>query len=226
MLTILWHDRESDGYTDQIPLSWFTRDGKTRGCVHDVLGPHFGLWKAKCNVTVTGAQVDLDYRPYAEFNEKQVMLLGVLRVQFSQHHKNAVTNVLWKYKGERVFKSYPVTVGYLSAVTDDFEDEVAASLRLSSDERKKRLASASRKPAVVKIVTTNYRRNPDVVAEVLVLAGGVCHQCKQRAPFTKASTGEPYLEVHHRTPLANDGDDTVDNAIALCPNCHRKTHHG
>ncbi len=25
--------------------------------------------------------------------------------------------------------------------------------------------------------------------------------------------------------LANNGDDTVENAIALCPNCHRKAHY-
>ncbi len=36
----------------------------------------------------------------------------------------------------------------------------------------------------------------------------------------------PYLEVHHRIPLAKKGEDTVANAIALCPNCHRKSHYG
>jgi 5-methylcytosine-specific restriction protein A len=26
--------------------------------------------------------------------------------------------------------------------------------------------------------------------------------------------------------LASDGDDTVENAVALCPNCHRRAHFG
>nr|WP_275041241.1 HNH endonuclease signature motif containing protein [Halomonas meridiana] len=46
------------------------------------------------------------------------------------------------------------------------------------------------------------------------------------APFNRKSDGSPYLEVHHRKPLAEGGDDTVANAIALCPNCHRAAHYG
>jgi 5-methylcytosine-specific restriction enzyme A len=26
--------------------------------------------------------------------------------------------------------------------------------------------------------------------------------------------------------LADDGPDIVENAVALCPNCHRRLHHG
>lgn len=226
MLTILWHDRESAGYTDLLPLSWFAKEGQAKDLTHDVLGPRSGIRKAKCNLTVTKDQADLDYRPFSEFNEKQTMLHGVLRIQFLDNDKSVVTNVLWKYKGERVFKSYPVTVGFLSSVTDDFDAEVTASLRLSSHERKNRLASAGKKPAIIRVVTISYRRNPDVVAEALLLADGVCQQCMQSAPFCKAKSGDPYLEVHHRIPLANGGDDTVANAIALCPNCHREAHYG
>jgi 5-methylcytosine-specific restriction protein A len=55
---------------------------------------------------------------------------------------------------------------------------------------------------------------------------GVCEECKNAAPFFKKADGFPYLEVHHRVPLAKGGDDTVENGIALCPNCHRKFHFG
>jgi 5-methylcytosine-specific restriction protein A len=34
------------------------------------------------------------------------------------------------------------------------------------------------------------------------------------------------LEVHHKIRLADGGFDTVENAIAVCPNCHRQCHHG
>lgn len=40
------------------------------------------------------------------------------------------------------------------------------------------------------------------------------------------SNESPYLEVHHKVPLALGGDDTVANATALCPNCHRQNHFG
>ena len=50
--------------------------------------------------------------------------------------------------------------------------------------------------------------------------------CRKPAPFQKRRTDEPYLEVHHKKPLAQGGEDTVKNAEALCPNCHRKAHFG
>jgi len=32
--------------------------------------------------------------------------------------------------------------------------------------------------------------------------------------------------VHHKKTLALGGEDTVDNSLALCPNCHREMHFG
>ena len=72
----------------------------------------------------------------------------------------------------------------------------------------------------------NFIRNPDVVAEVKIRAKGFCESCKNEAPFKTAAKGEPYLEVHHVITLANGGPDTVENCLALCPNCHRKMHYG
>lgn len=70
-----------------------------------------------------------------------------------------------------------------------------------------------------------FVRNPHVVAEVLRRANGTCERCRSEAPFDRAD-GTPYLEVHHIVRLADDGDDSVENAIALCPNCHRELHYG
>lgn len=36
--------------------------------------------------------------------------------------------------------------------------------------------------------------------------------------------GGSFLETHHIVPLGQDGNDTIENTIALCPNCHRKMH--
>jgi len=71
-----------------------------------------------------------------------------------------------------------------------------------------------------------FIRNPNVVAEVLFRANGTCESCRQTAPFIRRTDYTPYLEVHHRTPLSENGDDSIENAIALCPNCHRKAHFG
>lgn len=93
-------------------------------------------------------------------------------------------------------------------------------------ERKIRLASASKKPERKVVETVVFVRNPDVVDEVLERANGICEKCENKAPFFRKSDNSAYLEVHHKIRLADDGDDTVENAIALCPNCHREAHYG
>lgn len=54
-------------------------------------------------------------------------------------------------------------------------------------------------------------------------AAGVCQLCNKPAPFITRA-GEAYLECHHVEWIARGGDDEVYNAVALCPNCHRRMH--
>lgn len=109
-----------------------------------------------------------------------------------------------------------------------FDEAVKAALADPASERKERLKNASPKPKKIWRKVAVYIRNPDVVAEVLQRAKGNCEDeaCGKIAPFVRSSNGTPYLEVHHRKKLSDGGDDTVENAIALCPNCHRKQHFG
>lgn len=71
---------------------------------------------------------------------------------------------------------------------------------------------------------SDFVRCQRVVAWILAQADGVCEFCGNPAPFCDLH-GFPYLEVHHVQPLAEGGPDTVDNAVALCPTCHRAAHH-
>jgi len=34
------------------------------------------------------------------------------------------------------------------------------------------------------------------------------------------------LDIHHLVPISEDGSDTPDNLLALCPNCHSLHHRG
>jgi 5-methylcytosine-specific restriction protein A len=70
-----------------------------------------------------------------------------------------------------------------------------------------------------------YLRDPNVIAWVLVAANGVCEACDKSAPFTSMDD-EPFLEVHHVRPLGEGGPDVVENAVAACPNWHRRFHFG
>lgn len=107
-----------------------------------------------------------------------------------------------------------------------FDIAVSSSLNDTHEIRLARLQKKKGKPQKSISNITIYNRNPDVIAERLYIAAGYCEDCKQKAPFLRKSTGEPYLEVHHIIPLSQNGEDSVDNTIALCPNCHRKRHFG
>ncbi|VVE31379.1 hypothetical protein PIN31115_03649 [Pandoraea iniqua] len=105
------------------------------------------------------------------------------------------------------------------------ENEVGKALSDTSAVRLQRLQQASPMPEQIIVLARIFRRNPDVIAEVMSRAKGVCEGCAETAPFLR-SDGRPYLEVHHCQPLAEGGADTLENAIALCPNCHRERHYG
>lgn len=47
-------------------------------------------------------------------------------------------------------------------------------------------------------------------------------QAKQRANFRCVVCHEPWVEVHHIIPEAQDGPDTLDNAAPLCATCHHR----
>ncbi|MPW44756.1 HNH endonuclease [Acinetobacter guerrae] len=71
---------------------------------------------------------------------------------------------------------------------------------------------------------TKYYIRSDAIAQLAKrMANGVCQLCEQPAPF-KDQNGEPYLETHHIEWLAHGGSDTIENTVALCPNCHKKMH--
>ncbi|WP_247256129.1 HNH endonuclease [Pseudomonas moorei] len=72
---------------------------------------------------------------------------------------------------------------------------------------------------------TQFQRDASVKAWVLKVAKGVCECCEQPAPFETVD-GLPFLEVHHVRKLAENGADTISNAVATCPNCHRALHYG
>ena len=77
-------------------------------------------------------------------------------------------------------------------------------------------------PNQVSVTSTSYVRDPRIRAWVADLAKGICEGCGEKAPFEV--DGLPFLEVHHVKHLAQKGSDSITNAVALCPNCHRRCH--
>lgn len=97
--------------------------------------------------------------------------------------------------------------------TDELYDQAERSVKGESTTQ---TASAS---------GTTYPRSEIVRQYALRVADGVCQGCGEDAPFQNKN-GEPFLEVHHLHRRSDGGADHPDNVIALCPNCHRRIHHG
>lgn len=85
--------------------------------------------------------------------------------------------------------------------------------------------TGSKQPETTISLVVQYKRDPLVKAWVLKQADGVCECCGKDAPF-KTPDGQSFLEVHHVHELSGKGPDTISNAVAICPNCHRALHYG
>jgi 5-methylcytosine-specific restriction enzyme A len=94
---------------------------------------------------------------------------------------------------------------------------------MSDKDLVERAKHARKKPGKREVITTYIERDSAISEYVKRRANGICDLCGQAAPFIKEN-GDPYLETHHIIHLANNGDDSIENTVALCPNCHRKMH--
>lgn len=186
--------------------------------------PGHTRWQNHVDMVISGERTALGIVPVAKdpLFRTNTGAKGWLPLFVQGQIETDVENQVWL----RVANVVRIGAGTLAAWNVQFQQAVADAAAQSTAERALRMASAPRLPRRIEVWTSIFERNPDVVAEVLSKARGRCQQCLQPAPFIRRSDGSPYLEVHHRVPLAIGGEDTVANAIALCPNCHRASHYG
>jgi 5-methylcytosine-specific restriction protein A len=112
-------------------------------------------------------------------------------------------------------------------IENEFQRSIEISKQLNAEKRRNSLVTNKNTiPEKIEVITVVFKRNPDVVVETLNRANGFCERCHKKAPFLRAKDNSPYLEVHHNVPLSEGGKDIIENAIALCPNCHREAHYG
>jgi 5-methylcytosine-specific restriction protein A len=95
--------------------------------------------------------------------------------------------------------------------------------KMSEKELIEKIKSGVHQKSMRTTISNVYERNPFVVEYTKRNAKGICQLCQKKAPFD-TKNGEPYLEVHHIKWLSQGGEDTLENTVALCPNCHRKMH--
>jgi 5-methylcytosine-specific restriction protein A len=112
----------------------------------------------------------------------------------------------------------------ISGATDlsnaSFDIEVASKVKANNIPR----PVGNPTPISKKSTVTLYERDRDVKAWLLKFSSGICECCQTKAPFI-SDLGIPFLEIHHVIRLADGGADSINNAVAVCPNCHRALHH-
>jgi len=118
--------------------------------------------------------------------------------------------------------------GVIPTITDKqvraIEESHARLARsLSTEELRARAKSAKKQPSKRTAQVSSYVRDAAVAEYARRIANGLCDLCEKEAPF-RNNKNEGYLECHHIVWLAQGGSDTIENTVALCPNCHRKMH--
>jgi len=139
-------------------------------------------------------------RQIKTFDDEQLILLGDLSEDD-------------KFKYARIVRSFPIAelhllVGSRNSTIDDIP---AAPI-------------GSKVPGRTPTAGSRYQRDEKVRRFVIKQANGACEFCRELGFLLP--DGSHYLEAHHVIALADQGPDTVDNVIALCPSDHREAHYG
>lgn len=105
-----------------------------------------------------------------------------------------------------------------------FEKQVSAVDQLPDSDLQKIAKDRSNKQDFQRTVSTvTYKRDPYIAAYSKRRARSRCELCESEAPFLD-NEGKPYLECHHILWLSEGGEDSIDNVVTLCSNCHRRIH--
>ena len=134
---------------------------------------------------------------------------------------NGVSRMVWKFPLTIISPQDYLPESYL----EDAEKVQEKTLAKMDDRTLMEKAKAASKEPVKSNMTVRhivYVRDQAIAKYVKRRARGICQLCGQPAPFEV--NGEPFLEEHHVVPLSEGGPDTIENACALCPNCHKKMH--
>lgn len=149
-------------------------------------------------------QVELIEKPYTEQQPGQngqfrTVYIFPLKLKTGERYIDQEAFQTWQEKKQKQVKKLSLA---------DLEDRALKSNAQSSE---------------YKTTVKQYARNEYVVEYAKRLAKGVCQLCDKEAPFNDKK-GTPYLETHHIVWLAQGGEDTIYNTVALCPNCHKRMH--
>lgn len=160
------------------------------------------------------------------FWKKQYTYQGIVELlkepyKESQEDINGNDRIVWMFPLTLKNNSPVISKKQLNNIYKRLEKEAN---KMNLQELKKLAQKYSSKHVSTRrVVSDLYYRNIYISEYTKALANGICQLCGKEAPF-KDKQGLPYLESHHIKWLSNGGEDSIENTVALCPNCHRKMH--
>lgn len=107
----------------------------------------------------------------------------------------------------------------VSTTEDEFESIFERDVEKFFNEENLLPPEGNSNPEQREVISYQFIRDPKVTAFALKKANGICQKCNLPAPFLSRKNQTPFLEVHHIKTLKDGGSDTIENVIALCPNC-------
>jgi len=153
-----------------------------------------------------GGQVELTGDPYPE----------------TQPDENGHQRRVWMFPLRLVEPSGPLVISEEAHLASQ-QRKAQHAQGLSDEKLLLRAQHAPSQPGRQRVETTQFVRDPHVAELAKRNASGRCQLCGAAAPF-QDQRGAPYLETHHIVWLARGGSDSIENTVALCPNCHRRMH--
>lgn len=148
------------------------------------------------------------------------VMLSEKRYQATKPDKDGLMRKVW---------IFPLTLVSDGSVPEEYiaeyeKEKKKQVKKLSIDQLKNQAVKSSSKTSSYRhAISKQYIRNQSIARYTKLKANGICELCEKPAPFFDKD-GEPYLESHHVVWLERGGADSINNTVALCPNCHKKMH--
>ena len=195
LVGIRWTDPESTGYMDLLQAELFANEGTVEEITHAVLGPHGGLYQARCRLIVQDTTADLDYEAFPDFNKRWGMLLGLLRLHFLDGKRDRLIRVQWRYKGRKRFSP---------TATANIDPDPLPQLK-----------PYKRETRAGKYVTREVRERPGQIrfrCKLMMAYGGKC--CISGCSVSDA------LDGAHIDPFSGASSDHPQNGLLLRQDLH------
>jgi len=148
------------------------------------------------------------------------VMLSEKRYQATKPDKDGLMRKVW---------IFPLTLVSDGSVPEEYiaeyeKEKKKQVKKLSISQLQSQAVKSSSKTSSYRQATSKqYIRNQSIARYTKLKANGICELCEKPAPFFDKD-GEPYLESHHVVWLERGGADSINNTVALCPNCHKKMH--